>query len=99
MSPMSTAGQVYDAIQQVKAGASAFCTNFFPAQKKLQGWIDHGELLGKVQGEAATFLRRHRDFWHFYFCAGNVAALQSQMGTLDSLKKEQLGTDLVGNEA
>ncbi len=48
MNPVTTVGEVLDAIQRAKAGASAFCTNFFPAQAKLQGWIDHGELLGEL---------------------------------------------------
>ena len=44
MIPVRTVDEVFTAIQQVKAAAPAFCTNFFPVQKKLQGWIEHGEL-------------------------------------------------------
>ena len=29
MSPVTTVGQVFEAIQQAKAGAPDFCTNFF----------------------------------------------------------------------
>jgi hypothetical protein len=50
-----TIGGVFDAIQQVKTGAPAFCTNFFPVQRKLQEWIEHGELLVENRGEAAFF--------------------------------------------
>ena len=44
MSPVTASSQVFDAIQKAKTGASAFCTNFFPVQAKLEGWINHGEL-------------------------------------------------------
>ena len=99
MSPVSTVAQVFDAIQGAKAGASAFCTNFFPAQGKLQGWIDHGELLGEVRDRSAFFLRKDRDFWHLYFCAADVATLQREIDVLPGLKTERVAVDLVGSEA
>ena len=99
MNPVSTATQVFDAIQGARAGASAFCTNFFPAQGKLQGWINHGELLGELRDRSAFFLRKDRDFWHLYFCAPNVATLQQEITALPSLKTERVAVDLVGTEA
>jgi GNAT superfamily N-acetyltransferase len=35
MVPIRHPAEVFDAIQKVKAGASAFCTNLFPVQRKL----------------------------------------------------------------
>src|SRR5882757_2875648 len=99
MSPVSTVDQVFDAIQKVKADASAFCTNFFPVQRKLQGWIEHGELLGEFRPGTAFFFRKDRDFWRFYFCAPSVAALKREISTLSSLKTERMVVDLVGSEA
>ncbi len=90
---------MFDAIQGAKAGASAFCTNFFPAQGKLQGWIDHGELLGELRDRSAFFLRKDRDFWHLYFCAADVATLQREITALPCLKTERVAVDLVGSEA
>jgi hypothetical protein len=94
MIPAQDIGGVFDAIQQVKAGAAAFCTNFFPVQRKLQEWVEHGELLVENRGEAAFFLRQDRDFWHFYFCARDVAALCRGIAALADLKSRRLTTDL-----
>jgi hypothetical protein len=99
MGPIKATAQVFDAIQGAKAGASAFCTNFFPAPGKLQGWIDHGELLGERRGRSAFFLRRDRDFWHLCFCAADVATLQREITALPCLRKERVAMDLVGTEA
>jgi hypothetical protein len=98
MIPAQAIGGVFDAIQQVKAGAPAYCTNFFPVQRKLQEWVEHGELQVETRGEAAFFLRQDRDFWHFYFCARDPAALRREIIALADLKTRRLAADLVGNE-
>ncbi len=98
MNPVPTVGQVLAAIQGAKAGASAFCTNFFPAQAKLQGWIDHGELLGDFRDRAAFFARKDRDFWHFYFCVPDLGTLQREIAFLPTLKTQRVAVDLVGSE-
>jgi len=99
MSPLQTPGQVFDAVQQAKAGATGFCTNFFPVELKLQAWIDHGELLVEQHDGAALFFRTDRDFRHFYFCAANPVALEQGMAAVPALKTERVTTDLVGNES
>jgi GNAT superfamily N-acetyltransferase len=99
MSPVKTVGDVFDAIQRAKAGASGFRTNFFPAQPKLQSWIDHGELLGEVRDGAAFFFRNDRDFRHFYFCAADLPALKKNLAAVSSLRTERIVTDLVGKES
>jgi ribosomal protein S18 acetylase RimI-like enzyme len=98
MGPVTAAAQVFDAIQVAKAGASAFCTNFFPASGKLQGWIDHGELLGELLDRSAFFLRKDRDLWHLFFCAADVATLQRGITALPALRTERVVVDLVGSE-
>jgi len=98
MTPIHTVAQVFDAIQQAKAGASAFTTNFFPAERRLQGWIAHGELLGEFSDGVTFFLRRDRDFWRFYFCAASVTALEQEAAKLAELKTERVMADLVGQE-
>jgi hypothetical protein len=98
MTPAGTSSEVLDAIQKVKAGASAFCTNFFPVQRRLQEWIGHGELLVGAREGAAFFLRQDRDFWRFYFCAADLGALRREITTLADLKSRPLVTDLVGGE-
>jgi hypothetical protein len=99
MGPVTTVTQVFDAIQGAKAGSSAFCTNFFPAHGKVQGWIDHGELLAELRGRSAFFLRKDRDFWHLYFCASSVAALHQEISAIPNFKTERVAVDLVGSEA
>ena len=98
-SPVGSVTEVLDAMQKVKAVATAFCTNLFLAERKLQGWIQHGELFGELREGAAFFLRKDRDFWHFYFCAANMAVLQREVTNLSRLKKDPVVVDLVGNEA
>src|SRR5439155_21258443 len=78
--------------------SSAFCTNFFPVQSKLQAWIDHGELLVEMRNSVALFLRKDRDFLHLYFAAASLAQLQREMATLPNLKTDRVALDLVGNE-
>lgn len=99
MRPLATVGQVFDAIQTVKSNAPAFCTNFFPLQRKVQGWIDHAELFGEVLDGAAFFLRRDRDFWHLYFGAADKESLAREIAGLRELKSEPVVVDLIGNEA
>jgi ribosomal protein S18 acetylase RimI-like enzyme len=97
MSPVHTTSHVLDAIQQAKAGATAFCTNFFPAQPKLQAWIDHHELFSVIRDRAAFFFRKERDFFHFYFAAASPEVLRSNLLAIS--QTERLVADLVGNEA
>jgi GNAT superfamily N-acetyltransferase len=99
MTPVRTAGEVFEAIQKVKAGAAAFCTNFFPVQSKLENWVAHQELSLQSFEGCVFFLRKDRDFAHLYFCAGNPAALGDQLPRLLALTTEKLSTDLVGPEA
>lgn len=99
MSPIQSAGEVFDAIAKAKAGATDLRTNFFPVQKKLETWIKHGELFGEQREGAAFFFRRDRDFWRWYFCTANLATLQREIGTLTRLQTEGVMTDLVGHES
>ncbi|MGD1089944.1 MAG: GNAT family N-acetyltransferase [Verrucomicrobiota bacterium] len=99
MSPIQTPDQVFDALQKAKTGATAFCTNFFPVESKLQSWIGHGELFGELLNGVALFFRKDRDFWHCYFCAADAAMLQRRIAALSGLETECVVTDLVGNES
>src|SRR5437899_422703 len=98
MIPVNTVPQIFDAIQRAKTGASAFCTNFFPVQSKLQGWIDHHELFSEIRDRASFFLRKDRDFWHLYFCAAEPPVLQRELAALANLRTDPIVLDLVGNE-
>jgi hypothetical protein len=89
---------VFDAIQRSKAGAAAFCTNFFPVQAKIQSWIDEKFLFAEDRGQTVFFFRRDRDFWHWYYCAPDPASLQRALTESTSLKSEPLVLDLIGNE-
>jgi ribosomal protein S18 acetylase RimI-like enzyme len=99
MSPIRTVSQVYDAIQQAKAGAPDFCTNFFPVQRRLQEWIDHDELQGDFRDGASFYFRRDRDFHHLYFCAASQTALKREIACMPEIKSERMVLDIVGKEA
>jgi len=99
MSPVRTAAEVLEAIQKVKAGASAFCTNFFPVQAKLENWVTHNELRAETRDEVTFLLRKDRDFSHLYFCAANPSAFGRELAQFASSTTEKLATDLVGPEA
>jgi Acetyltransferase (GNAT) family len=96
--PIGNPSEVFDATQKVKADAPAFCTNFFPVERKLQGWINHGELAGEFLNGAAFFFRRDRDFWHLYFCAKSVEVLEREIALLGKLQTERIVVDLIGSE-
>jgi ribosomal protein S18 acetylase RimI-like enzyme len=99
MSSIQTPGQVFDAVQRAKTGATDFCTNFFPVESKLHDWIHHGKLFAENHNGAAFFFRTDRDFRHFYFCAADRTALAQGMAALPGLKTDRVVTDLVGNES
>jgi GNAT superfamily N-acetyltransferase len=98
MSPVRSAGEVLESIQKVKAGATAFCTNFFPVQSKLESWVAHGELMAERRDGAAFFLRKDRDFAHLYFCAANPLVFGRELGQLPAIANYKLVMDLVGTE-
>jgi ribosomal protein S18 acetylase RimI-like enzyme len=98
MSPIQTSAQIFDAVQKVKVRATAFCTNFFPVESKLQSGIDRSEWFVELYNGATFFFRKDRNFWHFYFCAADAAALQREMAASPALKTEPFVTDLIGKE-
>jgi len=98
MSPVRSAGEVLEAIQKVKAGASAFCTNFFPVQSKLESWVAHDELATEARNGVTFFLRKDRDFEHLYFCATTPSAFGREVGFLCANRTHKLATDIVGPE-
>lgn len=99
MNAVNTLNQVGEAVQQAKKNAPDFCTNFFPTQKKLQGWIARGELLGELRdGGTAIFLRKDRHFWRFYYCSPSLVLLREGLADFPALKSEQVMVDIVGNE-
>lgn len=98
MIPVQTVGQVFDAIQQAKAGSPDFCTNFFPVQKKIQEWINHGELFGAFPRDAVFFFRRDRDFWHLYYCASSKTALHRELAAMPEIKTERVVLDVLGKD-
>jgi len=99
MTLIQSPADVFAAVQKVKAGASAFCTNFFPVESKLQGWIARQELSVEPAAGAVFIFRNDRDFRHLYFCAANPGALEQGMAALPDLKTMRLATDLVGKDS
>jgi hypothetical protein len=97
MSPVRTAGEVLEAIQKVKAGATDFCTNFFPVQSKLQSWIAHEELMTQARNGVTFFLRKDRDFAHLYFCAANLSDFGRELGQLPAIAAGKLSINHVGS--
>lgn len=99
MEPVRTAGEVLEAIQKVKSGATAFCTNFFPVQSRLENWVAHQELMVEARNDVTFFLRKDRDFAHLYFSAATPSAFGQGLGNLSIITIDKLATDLVGSEA
>src|SRR5689334_19475030 len=99
MSAVRTAAEVLEANQKVKAGATAFGSNFVRVQSKLENWVAHNELVVETRDGVTFFLRKDRDFSHLYFCAANLSAFGRELAQLSSSKTERLATDLVGPEA
>ncbi len=99
MTVVITPEQVAGAVQQVKAGAPGFCTNFFPADGRLKAWIDRGELALETHPGCAFFLRRDRDFYHLYFSASDPASLEGNLPRVEGLESSGVTSDLIGSEA
>lgn len=99
MIPVRSAGEVFEAIQKVKSVATAFCTNFFPVQSKLENWVAHQELTSHSSNGATFFARKDRDFAHLYFCAANPALFGRELQRLLMPASGKLSIDLVGQEA
>lgn len=96
--PVCNIKEVFEGIQNAKVDAKDFRTNFFPVQTRLQAWIDHGELLIFLRVGVTFFFRKDRDFWHFFFCASDLTALQREACTLSEMAPQQMATNLVGIE-
>lgn len=98
MQLIEDASEIAKAVSRAKADASAYCSNFFPAPRKLQGWISHGEFFCEQADGTALFLRKDRDLWHFYFCAASLESLHGAVAGLPMLRTAQVVLDLVGQE-
>ena len=70
----------------VKAHGSAFCTNLYPTQEKIEGWIAHNQLRRVGRGDSVFFLRRDREFWRLDFCAPDAEALRRDLSALRLLQ-------------
>src|SRR5262245_15768034 len=99
MTPVLSVAQVFDDLQRSKAGAPAFCTNFFPVQARLQGWVEQGELFSESRHGVVFFLRRERGLAHLNYCAPSPERLGEALPGLESLGKEPVVVDLVGAES
>src|SRR5262245_13413502 len=99
MIPVQSVAQVFDDLQRSKAGAPAFCTNFFPIQSRLQGWVDHGELFSETRKGVVFFLRRERGLAHLHYFSPSPERLAEALPGLQAPGGEPLVVDLVGPEA
>lgn len=90
--------EVTEAVSVAKGRADAYCTNFFPTERKLHEWIEHRNVLCESWGNAALFFRKDRDFWHLYFCAASSAALKRAVAEVPMIRTEPVVVDLVGKE-
>lgn len=95
---IESASEVAQAISRARANAPAYCSNFFPAPRKLQDWITHGELFCEQRDDWTLLLRKDRDLWHLYFCAASPTSLQQAVTAFPMLRTEPVVLDLVGQE-
>jgi GNAT superfamily N-acetyltransferase len=99
MQKVDTISAVFGAMQQIKTGAPAYCTNFFPTPQKLQRWIDQGELFLVSSPGAAFFFKMDREFWRIYFCAADRDALRRQFMSLNAVKTKPMVIDMLEYES
>jgi hypothetical protein len=98
MRVVTSASEIGAAVSWAKADASGYCSNLFPSPQKFQDWIEHGELFYDQRDGVALFLRRDREFWRLYFCAGSPTLLQAAITALPILRVEPVVLDIVGQE-
>ena len=65
-----------DAMENVKSGAPAYCTNLFASQGQLTKWVKNGYLRLCVGTDAALLNREDQTFSHLYFLAASLDSLQ-----------------------
>ena len=100
MNPVTAVAQVLDAIQAAKAGGKGFCTNFFPAQAKLQGVDRPRRARGLSCAATWPSLRGGIAVSGIYISVRPTRrTLRTELGALSSLRTEPLAIDLVGAEA
>jgi hypothetical protein len=101
MSPVRSTAEVFEAIQRVKSGATAFSTNFFPVEARLQSWIEHNELFSAqaASENVAFFFRKDRAFFHLYFCAPSPTALSAACQSVTAIRGEGLSADVLSQQA
>ncbi len=99
MRPFNTVAEVFAAVQRAKTGAAGYCTNFFPSQSRLEGWIENRELIGQSLGRLEMLFRKDRDFWHLYFCAPDLEVLSRELLSLGELRSLPITADLIGPDA
>ncbi len=96
MAPVTRLNDVLEAVQRARQNAPNFCTNFFPVEPVLRLWIQQGDLSARSEAGCAFFLRRDRDFFHFYFAAPEAAALGRGLAALNDIHSEPVVVDLIG---
>ncbi len=95
MLPVQTTQQVFEGMLRAKSGPD-FCTNFYPVRQKLEAWVAHNALAFQQGGETTFFFRRDRNFWHLFYCAPSIQALQRDLCTLEELQTERVVADVLG---
>lgn len=95
---IESAVEVGKAVGHAKEGAPAYCSNFFPAPKKLERWIAHRDLYSDGGEGTALFFRKDRGFWHLHFCAAGPSLLQQALARCATLSTDAIVVDLVGLE-
>jgi len=99
MTRVRTAGEVLEAIQKVKSGATAFCTNFFPSKPSSKNGSHMESFSAKCKTARPSFCAKTVTSLIYIFALKNPAALEREFQQLPLMATEKLATDLVGAEA
>jgi ribosomal protein S18 acetylase RimI-like enzyme len=98
MNLISDEAFLYRCIQAVKRQGSEFVTNFYAAPNRVKEWIKDTNLLAVESGQALFVFRTDRDFYHLYFFAADIDALDRALTGSPAVSIEgcTVVTDIVG---
>jgi len=98
MTPICDEASLYESIQAVKRQGPEFVTNLYAAWNRVKHWVEDRLLLAVESDRTLCVLRKDRDFYHLYFFATDIDALDQALARWPDagIDRRTLVTDLVG---
>lgn len=74
--------EVREYMAKIRSLRKGFITNFYPEQRKVEIWVNHGQLFVETTEEVALFMKKDEGFIHLFYCATNKDILKEKLALL-----------------